>query len=78
MFQFFSPGFLTFLGCIKIEPKAKVRESCKMGEFTNTGQNVPTFIDPSIWNKLLEVLKKSNNINTFKHNLKRCYLTRLK
>ena len=35
---------------------------------TNTGQNALSFIGLSIWNKTLEVLKKSNSINTFKHN----------
>ena len=35
---------------------------------TNNGQNALSFIGLSIWNKTLEVLKKSNSINTFKHN----------
>ena len=37
---------------------------------TNMGQNVLSFIGPSIWNKTPEVLKKANSINTFKHNFK--------
>ena len=45
------------------------------GDFTNIcewfvdnmGQNALSFIGPSIWNKTPEVLKKTNNINTFKH-----------
>ena len=45
---------------------------------TNMGQNALSFIGPSIWNKTPEVLKKTNNINTFKHNLKKHYLTQLK
>ena len=32
----------------------------------NMGQNAPSFIGPSIWNKTPEVLKKTNSINTFK------------
>ena len=34
--------------------------------------------DPSRWNKTPEVLKKTNSINTFKHNLKKYYLTQHK
>ena len=37
---------------------------------TNMGQNALSFIGPSIWNKTPEVLKKTNSINIFKHNLK--------
>ena len=44
----------------------------------NTGQNAVSFIGPTRCNKTPEVLRKTNNINTFKHNLKRYYLTRLK
>ena len=35
----------------------------------NMGQNALSFIGPSMWNKTPEVLKKTNCINTFKHNL---------
>ena len=45
---------------------------------TNVGQNALYFIGPSMWNKILAVLKKANSINTFKHNLKKYYLTQLK
>ena len=44
---------------------------------SNMGQNVLSFIGPSIWNKTPEVLKKTNSINTFKHDLKKYYLSRL-
>ena len=40
----------------------------------NMGQNALSFIGPSIWNKTPEVLKKTNSINTFKHDLKKYYL----
>ena len=42
------------------------------------GQNPFSFIGPSIWNKTPEALKKTNIINTFKHNLKKYYLIQLK
>ena len=45
---------------------------------TNMGQNALSFIGRSVWNKTPEVLKKTNSINTFKHNLKKYYLTQLK
>ena len=37
---------------------------------TNTGQKASSFIGPSFWNQIPETLKKSNHLNTFKHNLK--------
>ena len=45
---------------------------------TNMGQKALSFIGPSIWNKTPEIRKKTNSINTFKHNLKIYYLTQLK
>ena len=42
------------------------------------GQNELSFIDPSIWNKASEVLKKTNSINPFKHKFKKYYPTQLK
>ena len=42
------------------------------------GQNALPFIGQSIWNETPEVLKKTNRINTLKHNLKKYYLTQLK
>ena len=44
---------------------------------SNMGQNALSFIGPSIWNKTPELLKKTNSINTFKHTLKKYYLSRL-
>ena len=41
---------------------------------TTAGQNSLSFLGPSKWNKLPESTKKYNNINTFKHNLKKLYL----
>ena len=44
---------------------------------TTAGQNSFSFLGPSIWSKLSESTKKCNNINTFKHNLKKLYLSQL-
>ena len=41
------------------------------------GQNSLFCLGPSKWNKLPESTKKCNNINTFKHNLKKVYLAQL-
>ena len=38
---------------------------------TNNGQKVLSFIGPSFWNQIAETLRKTNNLNTVKHNLKK-------
>ena len=38
---------------------------------TNTGQKALSFIGPSFWNQIPETLKKTDNLNTFKYNLKK-------
>ena len=37
----------------------------------NSGQKSLYFIGPSFWNQMPETLKKSDNLNIFKHNLKK-------
>ena len=44
---------------------------------TTSGQNSLSFLGSSKWNKLPESTKKLNNINTFKHDLKKLYLAQL-
>ena len=44
---------------------------------TNTGQNALSFIGPALWNKVPEKIKRTTNLNTFKHNLKKHYLKEL-
>ena len=41
---------------------------------TNTGQKSLSYIGPSLWNNLPETIEKTNNLNTFKHNVKSLYL----
>ena len=43
---------------------------------TNTGQNVLSFIGPALWNKVPEEIKRTTNLNAFKH-LKKHYLKEL-
>ena len=38
---------------------------------TNTGQNALSFIGPELWNKVPPKIKRTTNLNTFKHNLKK-------
>ena len=45
---------------------------------TTIGQKSLSFIGPSIWNKLPESLKKTKNVNTFKHNFKQHYFSQSK
>ena len=40
----------------------------------NTGQKTLSYIGPSLWNNLPETIKKTNNLNTFKRNVKNLYL----
>ena len=42
----------------------------------NMGQNALCYLRFSIWNKTSEVLKKTNNINTFKHNFQTLILSK--
>ena len=42
---------------------------------TNMGQKTISYIGPSIWNSLPYSTTKANNLNTFKHNVKKHYLT---
>ena len=37
---------------------------------TSTGQNGLSYIGPAIWNRIPEMLKKTKNLNTFKHKMK--------
>ena len=47
--------------------------SCK----TNTGQNALSFTGPALSSKVLEEIKRTTNLNAFKHNLKKHYLKEL-
>ena len=37
---------------------------------TNMGQKAISFVGPSLWNRLPELIKKTDNLNTFKRNVK--------
>ena len=41
---------------------------------TNTGQKTVSNIGPSLWDDLPQPIKRTNNLNAFKHNVKNFYL----
>ena len=45
---------------------------------TNTGQLALSYIGPTFWNKTLDTLKHTKNLNTFNYNLNRYFLNKLK
>ena len=44
---------------------------------TNIGQEALSFIGPSFWNQILETLKKTDNLNNFKHDLKKHFFNQM-
>ena len=42
---------------------------------TNMGQKAISYIGTSIWNSLPDSIKRANSLNTFKHDVKKHYLT---
>ena len=44
---------------------------------TNTGQKAFSFIGSSFWNQIPETLKKTDNLNAFKHNLKKHFFNQM-
>ena len=45
---------------------------------TTVGQMALPYLGPTIWSKTTDTLKRTKNLNTFKHNLKEHYLKELK
>ena len=44
----------------------------------NAGQMALSYIGPVIWSKIPDMFKRTNNLKTFKYNLKEHYLKELK
>ena len=44
---------------------------------TNTCQTALPFSGPALWNKVPDEIKRTTNLNAFKHNLKKHYLKEL-
>ena len=58
------------------ESSSSLRNSYKKLQqlFRKTGQNALSFNGPALWNKIPEEIKRTTNLNAFKHNLKKHYL----
>ena len=66
-------GYLDYPATLKVKYKTEDR-NCK----TVQGQNSLSYIGPSVWNKLSENIKSCNNVNTFKHNVKKYFFNEIK
>ena len=44
---------------------------------TSTKQKGLSYIGPAIWNRIPEIMKKTRNLNAFKHKMKHYYLSDL-
>ena len=45
---------------------------------TSVGQDCISFLAPSVWNNLPNELKLCTNLNTFKHEIKECFLYKIR
>ena len=81
VFKYFNeqcPNYLNEVFDFAIENNFQLRGSfqklkcpfCK----NNTRQLALSCIGPTFWNKTPDIFKHTKNINTFKHNLKKCFL----
>ena len=85
VFKYFNeqcPNYLNEVFDVATESNFQLRSSfqklkCPFRK-TNNGQNALSYIGPTFWNQTPHTLKRSNNLNTFKHNFKKYYLKELK
>ena len=66
---------VTYLGCVLDETMSGEPMALKViikipFRKTNMGQKSTSFVGPSRWNSLPELIKTTDNVNTFKHNVK--------
>ena len=82
VFKYFNKECPNYLNKVAIENNFQLRGSfqklkCPFRN-TNTGQLVLSYIGPTFWNQTLDTLKRTKNLNTFKHNLKKYFINKLK
>ena len=85
VFKYFNqqcPNYLSEAFDVAIENNFQLRGSfqklkCPFRK-TNTGQLALSNIGPTFWNKTPDTLKRTKNLNTSKHNLKKYFLNELK
>ena len=84
-FKYFNeqcPNYLNEVFDVAVENNYQLRGSfhklkCPFRK-TNTCQLALSYIGPTFWNKNLDTPKRTKNLNTFKHNLKKYFLNDLK
>ena len=85
VFKYFNeqcPNYLNEVFEVTTESNVQLRNSfqklkCQFRK-TNNGQYALSYISPNFWNKTPDTVKRSNDLNTFKHNFKKCILKELK
>ena len=82
VFKFFStkcPEYMSEIFFLADQNGPKTRHSYKRLKIpsrkTNAGQHSLSYIGPSLWNKLPNYLKDSTNVNNFKHEIKKYFLS---
>ena len=85
VFKYFNkqcPNYLNEVFDVPIENNFQLRGSFQKLKYsfrkTNTGQLALPYIGPTFWSKNPDKLKLTKNLNTFKHNFKKCFLYKLK
>ena len=81
VFKYFNeqcPNYLNEVFDVATESNFQLRSSfqklkCPFWK-TNNGQNALSYIGSTLWNQTPHTLRRSNNLNTFKHNFKKYYL----
>ena len=73
VFKYFNeqcPNYLSEVFNVAIESNSFEELKCPFRK-TNKGQFALSYIGSTFWNKTPGTLKRTNNLNTFKHNLKK-------
>ena len=84
-FKYFNeqcPNYLNEVSHVATESNFQLKNSfqkikCPFRK-TNNSQCALSYVGPTFWNKKPDTLKRSNNLNTFKHNFKKYILKEIK
>ena len=76
------PNYLNEVFGVAVENNFQLRSSfqklkCPFRK-TNTSKLALSYVVLTFWNKTPDTLKRTKNLNTFKHNLKKYFLNELK
>ena len=80
-FKYFNEQCPNYLNNVTVVNNYQLRNSfqklkCPFRK-TNTGKLALSYIGPTFWKKTPETLKRTKNLNTFKHNMKKYFLNEL-